>query len=93
MTIHDVVESLCSFDDDQTIYVDASGKLDSRTQAVVVWAPEDDTEPPDAKGMKCFLDVWHAKDVIEKKAQLSGLHMPALDDKIRLLIEYARTGA
>jgi hypothetical protein len=60
---------------------------------VVVWVSEDDIEPAEAEGMKCFLDVWHAKEVIENKARRSGLPEPTIDEQVALLIDYARTGA
>jgi hypothetical protein len=55
--------------------------------------PDDDSTPDEAQGMKCFLDVWHAKEVIEGKASQRGMSNPSHEEKVELLIDYAQTGA
>jgi hypothetical protein len=89
----DIVKQLESFDEEQTIFLDRSSELSSESNGVVVWMPDDDSTPDEAKGMKCFLDVWHAKEVIEGKASQRGMNNPSDDEKVELLIDYAQTGA
>lgn len=93
MKFIDIVRQLESFDEEQTIFLDRSSELSSESFGAVVWMPDDDSTPNDAQGMKCFLDVWHAKEVIDGKARLRGIANPSDDKKVEMLIEYARTGA
>ena len=93
MKLIDIIKQLESFDEEQTIFLDRSGELSSESSGVVVWMPEDDSTPGEATGMKCFLEVWHAKEVIEGKASQRGMKNPSDGEKVELLIDYARTGA
>lgn len=93
MKLIDILKHLESFDEEQTIFLDRSGKLSSESQGVVVWMPDDDSTPGKAVGMKCFLDVWYAKEVIDGKASQRGMNNPSDDEKVSLLIDYAQTGA
>jgi hypothetical protein len=92
-TLREIIERIDEFDEDQTVYLDRSSELTPDTLGIVVWAPEDDSVPQEAKGLKCFLDVWHIKEVVEGKARLKKLSRPTLDETVELLIEYAKTGA
>lgn len=93
MTLEEIVKQLKSFDDDQTIFLDPEGQLSGSTRGVVVWVPDDDSPPSEAAGLKCFLDIWHAKEVIEGKASHLGINQPSESEKLKLLIDYAQTGA
>ena len=93
MTLEEIVNQLDSFDEEQTIFLDRSEALSATSNGVVVWMPDDESTPPEAEGMKCFLDVWHAKEVIAGKAQLRGLSNPSAIERVELLIDYALTGA
>ena len=93
MTLEEIVKQLDLFDEEQTIFLDRSEILSASSRGVVVWMPDDDSTPSEAEGMTCFLDVWHAKEVIAGKAQLHGLSNPSEIEKVELLIDYALTGA
>jgi len=93
MKLEDIVKQLESFDDDQTIFLDPEGLLSGSTRGAVVWVPDDDSTPDEAAGLKCFLDVWHAKEIIEGKAMQFGISQPSENEKLRLLIDYAQTDA
>lgn len=93
MKFIDIVKQLDLFDDEQTIFLDRSSELSTESNGIVVWMPEDDSVPIEAQGMKCFLDVWHAKEVIGGKASQLGIANPSDDKKVELLIDYAHTGA
>ena len=93
MTLREVVEQLSSYDEEQTIFLNRQVELSADTPAVVAWIPEDDSHPDEAEGLTIFLDIWHAREVIEGKARLAKLQQPSVSQKIGLLIEYARKGA
>ena len=93
MTLKEIVEKLGSYDDEKTIYLDRSSELTANSIGIVTWVPEDDSVPAEASGMSVFLDVWHALDVIAGKARLNNINSPSLDQKVQLLIDYARDGA
>lgn len=93
MTFRDVIEQLSSFDDEQTIFLDRQAELCADTPAVVAWIPEDDSHPDEANGLSVFLDIWHAREIIEGKARLAKLSQPSTTQKLDLLIEYAKKDA
>ena len=93
MKFIEIVRQLSSFDEDQTIFLDRSDQLSAETEGVVVWMPEDDATPSDAIGMKCFLDIWHAIEIIEGKSRLLGIRNPSDREKLELLIQYTETDA
>jgi hypothetical protein len=93
MTLREVVSNLSSYDREQTIFVDRSAALAAESTAIVAWIPEDNSKPEGTEAMRCFLDVWHAIDVIEGKARLHSIESPTVDQKLRLLLDYAANGA
>lgn len=93
MTLRDVITNLASYNGGQTIFLDRMSVLSADTKAVVAWMPEDDSPPEEAKGLGIFIDVWHARDVIEGKSRLAKIAQPTVDQKVALLIEFVKQGA
>ncbi len=93
MTLIDIVKQLDSYDEEQTIFLDRTRELSCDSEGVVVWIPDDQSTPDEAQGLKCFLDVWHAKEVIDGKASQHGKSNPSDEEKVQLLIDYSKTGA
>lgn len=93
MTFREVIEKISSFDDEQTIFLDRQTELCADTPAVVAWISEDESHPDEANGLSVFLDIWHAREVIEGKARLAKLSKPSTAQKLNLLIEYAKKDA
>ena len=96
MKLCDVIRDLHKLNDEETVFIKTDHPLSPDTEAKIVFLDEEDDEeviPEEVGGMKCFMDVWHIKEVINGKSMLNKIDSPTLDQKIEFIINYARNGA
>jgi hypothetical protein len=86
VTLGDVVDRLDSFDDEDTIFAE---EATPSAAAVVAREPDDGTLPPDAVGLRYFLEVNLAKDAVRVWREWRGGATPTLNDKLAAVIHYA----
>ena len=92
MNLRDAISQLRQADDDATLFIGRDGPIRADMPAAIGQIAEDDTQPPEADGLRVFLDVWHVREVLDGKAGLAGLSAPTIEQQIQLLREYAENG-
>jgi hypothetical protein len=93
MTLTDLLDRLATFDDDQTVYVDAAAPLSPTIDACVSDPPDELDALPDGK--RELMDVWHARDVLAGCRKLlddSG-DSTSHEDCVRRFLRYLDTDA
>ena len=93
MTLRELIEKLPDLDRSSSVYVERGRPLESTSTVRVIDIPEEADEPPMVPGMRCFMDVWHVRDVLSGNAQLQGLDAPTIDQQIEILLSFAKHGA
>jgi hypothetical protein len=76
MKLQDAIAQLDSLDRDAHIFASPERPLHAGTTAVVGHFTEDDEPPEEAQGLREFLDVWHAKDMLDGKMRLLKIEEP-----------------
>jgi hypothetical protein len=93
MTLGELVEKIEDLDDSFTIYAEGGPNWNKDSKAVAVYEPDDGSLPPEAKGMRYFLEVSIAKDVINVWKQWRNGKNPSTIDKLKAIIHYAKNDA
>jgi hypothetical protein len=93
MTPRELIEKLPDLNRSSSVYVENGRPLESDSTVQVVDIPEEADEPPVVPGMRCFMDVWHIREVLSGKAQLQGLDAPTIDQQVQMLLSFAKQGA
>jgi hypothetical protein len=73
------------------MFIELGTGLAADTKVLVVDLEEEESDT--IEGFGEFLDVWHAKEIIDRKASLAGIENPNTNQKVNLLIEYAENNA
>jgi len=90
VTLHDIIDRLDEFADDETIYAESMRPM---ARAVVAAEPEDGSVPPIAAGLSYLLEVGAAREAIEVWGTWRPGQMPTLDDKLAAVTYYAQNDA
>jgi hypothetical protein len=92
-TLESLVTSLEDLNDSLTIYIAPDAKWNAMSQVAVFEEPEDGSLPSSAKGMKYFLEVRIAKEVLAVWQAWHHGRTPSLKEKCEALIYYAMNDA
>src|SRR5688500_10034958 len=93
MTLAQVIESLDSFDAEQTIYVQADKPVSVDSTSVVDYETDDGDQPASAAGMQYFLEVHLTRDAIFVWSRWRGGRLPSLSEKFDAIAHYAENDA
>ena len=94
MNLQEAVDRLDSFDRDAHIFASPERPLTSETAVFVGHFDDDDEPPEEAQGLREFLDVWHAKDMLKGKARLLNIEHPmSPEQKIELFLSVVANDA
>lgn len=87
MKLQDAITSLDSFDRDAHIFACPERPLHAGSTVVVGHLTEDDEPPQEAKELREFPDVCHAKELLEGKAALLKIEESiSPDQRVRLFL-------
>lgn len=89
ITLESLVASLENLDDSLTIYIAPDAKWNAMSQVIVFEEPEDGSLPSGAKGMKYFLEVYIAKEVLTVWQTWHHDRTPSLKEKCEAILYYA----
>ena len=94
MQLQDAITQLDSFDRDAHIFACPERPLHAASTVVVGHFTEDDELPQEAKGLREFLDVWHAKEMLVGKARLMKIEEPLTpEQRIKLFLSVVANDA
>jgi hypothetical protein len=89
MILAELLDDLDTLGDDLTIYAEADPDWDASSLAIASQEPENGSLPAVAAGMKYFLEVAIAKDVLQVWREWRDGQEPTMQEKCEAVIYYA----
>jgi hypothetical protein len=93
MKLGQALESLDSFDADQTIYVQSDRPIGADSEVVVDFYSDDGEPPPSAAGMTYLLEVSIARDVLRVWSEWRNGGTPSTNEMVGAVVYYAEHDA
>jgi hypothetical protein len=89
MSLADIVEILGELDDELLMYVERVSTVGPSSKVVLAYEPDDGSTPVEAQGMKYFLGIRTAKEVLAVWQRWRGDRIPSTKEKCEAIKFYA----